>query len=162
MRLPHLKIILWTVFAAIVFGIVGAGVAFYLSFNDTMHDVYIPGGAARLVIEHMKANNGAWPRSWEELHETFLSVQEGGSFGGFYWEEYPRRVGIDFAADPAKLATAKEKPDGKTAFRVVWSLAAPETEKPLYPNRMILHYLKERFGDSGHATLDQQQGSRAR
>ena len=91
------------------------------------------------MIEHMKADNGTWPRIWEELYKTFLLVQEeNGVFRGFRWEEYPRRVGIDFTTDPAKLATAEKGP-GEPPFHVIWSLASPKHGVPLIPIDICLN-----------------------
>jgi len=119
-------------------GLVGFGVGCYLQFANYMRDLYTPSQAANLVIEYMEVNHGAWPRSWEELHKPFLEHDGTDS----NWEELPQRVGIDFTADPAKLATAEEA-NGDPPFRVVWSLAYPDARLPNDPNRLLLHYLKE-------------------
>jgi hypothetical protein len=143
MRSRRFKITLITATIVVTIGFVGFGIGLYRAAWEGLYDVYVPDGAAYLVIEHMKANDGAWPRSWEELHKTFLSIQErNGVLRGFRWEEYPRRVGIDFTADPAKLARAKERRD-ESPFHVIWSLAHPEARTPVDPNIRLLKYLRE-------------------
>ena len=134
----RLRIALITVLIVVAIGLVGFGVNFYLNFVNVMRDLYTPSQAANLVILHLKVNHGTWPRSWEELHRTFLE-QDGADCN---WEELPRRVGIDFTADPAKLATAEQR-NGDATFRVVWSLAYPDARLPNDPNRSLLQYLSE-------------------
>ena len=136
-----LRITLRTLLILVALGVIGLGIFAYQAFQDIGYTVYLPCGAADLVIEHMKANNGAWPRNWEELHRTFLLVEErNGIFRGFRWNDYPRRVGIDFRVDPAKLATAKVRP-GERPFHVIWSLAIPDAKSPVDPNRILFEYL---------------------
>ena len=111
---------------------------------DIGYDYYMPAGAAQLIIEHMKANHGAWPRSWDDLHKTFLSVSQGGVFAGFRWEAYSSRLGIDFAADPAKLAAAaRDGTWGGPAFRLIWLLPDRTYEGPADPNKILREYFTE-------------------
>ncbi len=143
MRKRTVKITLLTILTIVIIGLVGTGIALYRGFMEAMYDIYAPIGAADLLIEHMKANNDAWPRSWEELHKTFLLVQEqGGSFRGFDWDQYRRHVWIDFAADPARIVADAEA--GKPMPRVVWSTGNVER----FPgstdlNQRLLLYFKE-------------------
>jgi hypothetical protein len=140
----HLKgLLLFTAGCALILGVVVGLYRLHRSINSGLHDVYVPSAAGFLVIEHMKANNRAWPRNWEELHWTFLSVQEkSGHYRGFRWEEYPQRVGIDFAADPAALALVEAKP-GEQPIHVIWSLAHPNAVvRAVDPNVCVHDYLR--------------------
>lgn len=141
MRSAPFKITLRLVLLAIVIGVVAIVVCIYWSVSDMLVDVYAPAGAADLVIEHMEANDGAWPRDWDELNATFLSLEQDGTFRGFHWEEYRQRVGIDFAANPADLATAKSE-RGAPPFRVIWSTSHPDARTAVDPNVRLSEYLR--------------------
>jgi hypothetical protein len=152
MRSRWFRITLRTCLIGLAIGVVGFVITTYLAISEMCYNIYVPVGAVDLVVEHMKAHNGAWPKNWDELHETFVAVQdENGYFRGFRWEEYPNRVGIDFAADPAKLATAAEVKLGERPFRAIWSLANPDALGPrsIEPNRVLLYHLKSQKEDAG-------------
>lgn len=53
-------------------------VSSYFAINDRLRDIYGSASAARLVIEHLRMNDGMWPRNWDELHETYLVLEQRG------------------------------------------------------------------------------------
>jgi hypothetical protein len=138
-RSRRFRIPLKSVLIVVTIGLVLLAVTWYWSFSNFMRDLYTPCQALNLVIEHMETHNGAWPRSWDELHETFV---KSGNWRGSDWSEFPRRVGIDFKADPAKLADSNEE-NGVPPFHVIWSLAYPDGPLPTRPNELLLQYLRE-------------------
>jgi hypothetical protein len=144
MRSRRFKISLITALIVVIIGAAGFGIRLYRDFLYAMTDVYVMLPATTdLVIEHMKANNGDWPRSWEELHKTYSSLQEKNwRFRQVRWEEYPQRVGIDFTADPFELATRQERPD-EAPLHVIWSRAHPSARSPVHPEERLLDYLKD-------------------
>ncbi len=71
MRTRRFKIILRTLLAVAAIGLFLLAANWYLNFVNFMRDLYTPGQVANLVIDHMETHNGAWPKSWDELHETF-------------------------------------------------------------------------------------------
>ena len=60
----------------------------------------MPSGAADMVIDYMEAHDGQWPPNWESLRKNFES--DGGRVGGTF-EQYQKRIFIDFQADPREL-----------------------------------------------------------
>jgi hypothetical protein len=130
------------------FTLLGAGmglvvfvVIFYYNFNNYMRDLYTPSSAANLVIGHMQANGGAWPRSWDELHTTFVSDPQWRTAD---WDDLRRRVGIDFTADAARLAAAS---DGEPPHRVIWSAAYPDARLPGRPNDCLRAFVRKQQGE---------------
>ncbi len=92
------------------------GIAVSLQAEETLHATLF---CVRLV-EQFVAENGRWPRSWEELEELpasgeapspmsgRISVVRIGGQHGYDWPgaspEIRRRVSIDFGADPREIA----------------------------------------------------------
>ena len=153
MRSRRFKIVLRAVLVVVSIGLVLLVAVGYWRFNNSMRDLYTPGWAVDLVIEHMETHNGDWPKNWDELHETFAKNP---SRRGTDWDEFPRRVGIDFTADPAKLANASEV-NGEP-FRVIWSLAYPDARLPTRPNLTLFGYLRER---TSRAAVNSDESNRA-
>ncbi len=141
MRIRQLHIVLCAIALALVVVLVPLGIGFHNAFMEIGYNNYMPAGAAKLIIEHMKANHGAWPRSWDDLHKTFLSVSQDGVFAGFRWEAYSSRLGIDFTADPAKLAAAAREGNWRgPSFRLIWLLPDRTYEGPIDPNKILQEY----------------------
>lgn len=97
-----------------------------------------------LIVEHLRANDNAWPKGWEDLRDDF-GAANAASRTSFTFEELQQRIEIDWDADPVALAKVKPSSD-KPPFRVVGirdgkDVAWGATE----PNRMIHEYLREQF-----------------
>jgi hypothetical protein len=146
MQTRRFKIVLWTILTSVAIAVVGFGVFAHVAIMDVgFHGYMLPKGTAELLIEHMKANQGAWPKNWEELHKTFLSVEKKGRFEGVHWEDYQRNIGIDFTANPVKLTAAAKHAPGWPPFRVIWQLDQPDLPRwrPIDPNEYLAGWLRE-------------------
>ena len=64
-------------------------------------DAYAQVRAVSMVRHYMEDHNGQWPNSWEDLRPYFESG--GGEVGGWSFEEFQRRIYIDFDADTEAL-----------------------------------------------------------
>ncbi|MEZ5942467.1 MAG: hypothetical protein R3C18_13820 [Planctomycetaceae bacterium] len=64
-------------------------------------DAYAQVGAVSMVRHYMDDHNGQWPNGWEDLRPYFESG--GGEVAGWSFEEYQRRIYIDFDADAEAL-----------------------------------------------------------
>ena len=118
--------------AAICFGIY----AFHFSVTISSES-YAQWGVALMINDHMRDNNGAWPRSWDDL----LPYRDM-ALGSCTFEELPSRIGIDFCADPNVLAKAPEPIDSNPPFRVVWLKNGRKVHyQDQEPNQMIWDYL---------------------
>ena len=72
-------------------------------FSFDFNDGYAQWAAADMVIEYMETHDGHWPPNWEALRKSFESgkgylVHVGGTF-----EQFQKRIVIDFQADPEEL-----------------------------------------------------------
>ena len=99
-----------------------------------------------MVIEHMRANEGAWPNGWDSLDDDFDKLS---AYFGNAWtlEELQRRVDVHWRADPQELArntTTNVSPP----FKVIW-LRNGQTYHLNEPNQTILNYLR-----TGKSPLD--------
>ncbi len=89
-----------TALALLVIAVIWVGSSFlFFDFNDG----YAQWGAADMVIEYMESHDDHWPPNWEALRENFESgrgylMHVGGTF-----EEFQKRIFIDFQADPEQL-----------------------------------------------------------
>jgi hypothetical protein len=154
-RSRRFQIALWAIVISVVVGLAGICFLFHHVFMEIGYNNYMPVGAAELIIEHMKANHGAWPKDWGELHKTFSSVSNDGVFRGFRWDAYSSRLGIDFAADPVKLAAAaKAGRRNDPAFRIIWLLPDRSCSAHLDPNTILYEYFKEQSRGSGGTKPD--------
>jgi hypothetical protein len=85
---------------------------------------------ARMVVAHLEANNGAWPRSWDELrpyHGRAATVVE----EPVPFDELSSRVIVDFFAEPEELLRKKQS-FGHESFRVIY-LRSGWTDEPVDP-----------------------------
>lgn len=109
--------------------------------SQSVRDSYAVEWVAGMVIDHMKAHDGAWPASWEDLKDDYESAtKEVGQPWTF--EELRNRVDVDWSADPNKLLQATPREDGPP-FHVIWLRDGSHVSWQGYePNGMILRYLK--------------------
>ena len=142
MRSRRFKVTVTAVLIVVTIGLVSISIGLYRTFWEGLYDIYAPYSAADLVIAHMNANNGDWPRSWEELHRTFLLEEQNGIFYGFSWDQYLRHVGIDFTFDPTRFVSEAET--GRAWPRVIWSRGDVERfPGPTDPNERLLQYFEK-------------------
>jgi hypothetical protein len=114
----------------------------YYRVNLDTRNAYAVWWVADMVIEHMKARGGAWPKSWEDLREPYAaSVRTSGHPWTF--EALRSRIEIDFDADPTQLAKPSTDPDGPP-YRVIWLRDGSRMYWERHgPNRMVLDFLRD-------------------
>jgi len=96
--------------------------------------------SAELVIDYMKANQNAWPRSWQDLRVQYDDAK--GSPPSF--EEMQRFIMIDWNTDPVALQkVAYDQPfEEWETIRVIRLKDGSRTHwKGYEPNQTILNYL---------------------
>ena len=134
--------LLLMVLAVIVFGMVAAGYSFITRMMDATRDAYAGWNVAGLIQQHMDAHNGAWPRNWDDLHETHRTARPPLSST---FENLRTRCEVDFTADPAKLAAMPLPPNGSPPFKVVWLRNGKSTHwEGSEPNELLWAYLQTR------------------
>jgi hypothetical protein len=88
-----------------------------------------------MIIAYMEANDGRWPKGWEDLRQVYDGPHE-------YFAEVPERIEVDWTADPVVLRDAQPKTKGPP-FRVIWykdgSSVHPVDDDP---NQVIFDYWK--------------------
>ena len=121
--------------------VVGGGWFAYRYARTVVHDSYAVWWVADLTIEHLKANDGAWPKGWDDLsddYETFTATH------GRPWsfEELRSRVAVDWNADPKQLATLAANGE---KFRVIRLTDGSDYHyQGREPNEMIGRFLCEK------------------
>jgi hypothetical protein len=110
-----LRAVIGVVIAGVAIGacLVYQGITISLRAEHALHATLL---MVTVVEDYVKANNGAWPRSWKDL-ET-LPPRE---WAMFTWPDDSTRlqeyVAIEFAIDPAKLA--RQRPEEFGAIRPI-------------------------------------------
>ncbi len=89
-----------TALVLLVIAVIWVGSSF-LSFD--FNDGYAQWGAADMVIEYMETHDGHWPPNWEALRENFESGRGYLGHVGGTFEQFQKRIFIDFQADPEEL-----------------------------------------------------------
>ena len=128
---------------ALIAGIICVGFSFYEMATEGIVDCYAQEWVAEMVIDHMDRNDGAWPKSWDDLIESY-EILAGRMGQPWSFDELRHRCAIDFDAQPQQLASGTI--DGeKPPFRVIWLRNGKKRHwAGLEPNRMILDYLARR------------------
>ncbi|HAU37543.1 MAG TPA: hypothetical protein DCX07_07465 [Phycisphaerales bacterium] len=109
----------------------------------TVPNAYAVWWVADMVIEHMEANDGAWPSGWNDLRDDYeWCTKKAGRSWTF--EELRSRVEVDWSADPSRLLKTAPQFQDKP-FRVIWLRDGSNAYWAAHePNTMILEYLKDR------------------
>jgi hypothetical protein len=71
-----------TLFVVVGIPLILIGAAFYLynSVNSSIRNAYAGWWVADMVVEHMKAHDGAWPKGWNDLDEPYeICVRRSGA-----------------------------------------------------------------------------------
>lgn len=137
-------------------GALVVAVAFFLwdrQLRNHSRDTMAARQTARMVIAHLEANEGQWPRSWDDLRPYHSRV---GSASGVPvpFEELSDRVIVDFFAEPDKLVRQGNSIGGD-AFRVIY-LRSGWTDEPADPllmtadvadaNEIVYRYVSAKHG----------------
>ncbi len=115
------------------------GLFAFRAYAYGIDDVYAQSGAARMVIAHMKNNQGEWPANWESLRPQFDSGNSG--VGGWSFEKYKSRVWVDFEVevdDLKKQSHSSDKPLFKVIGAKLFTGVYPEDD----PNKILWEYFR--------------------
>tara|TARA_R110002111_G_scaffold78983_3_gene125222 strand:+ start:536 stop:1042 length:507 start_codon:yes stop_codon:yes gene_type:complete len=128
-----------------VVGIVGFVVySLYVSISVSVPNAYAMWVAPELVIQHMEANNGAWPGNWEDLRPYYIPGTSIESPSGF--ENLIERVEIDWTVDVVNLR--QSLPTNPDDLRVIWLRDGRDDQwLGAGPNELIYKYLKDGYRD---------------
>ncbi len=95
----------WTILLVfvtlMVIALIGVGLSLFLSFDES--DGYAQWAAADMVIEYMETHDGRWPPNWEALRSNFESGKGWLAHVGGTFEQFQKRIYIDFNAKPEEL-----------------------------------------------------------
>ena len=85
--------------------------------RETIHNAYAVWWVGDMVVEHMAANDGQWPDSWEELRDDYQTCV---NRSGQPWQfaELRDRVTIDWDVVPGDLV--EQQTNAIPDFRVIW------------------------------------------
>ena len=110
--------------------------------NEIIRNSYAVWWVADMVIEHQLANEGAWPRNWDDLRDDYQTcVKRSGQPWTF--EELRSRVIVDWNADPSALAKSAKTTD-HPEFRVIWLRDGTNAHWESHePNHIIYDYLRQ-------------------
>jgi hypothetical protein len=109
--------------------------------NERIRDSYAVSWVASMVIEHLKANDGRWPGSWDDLRDDYQScVKRLGEPWSF--AELSSRVVVDWDADPQQLLSQSNTTEA-AGFNVIRLADGADSHwQSREPNDMILRYLR--------------------
>ncbi|HEX2476243.1 MAG TPA: hypothetical protein VHK01_15940 [Lacipirellulaceae bacterium] len=125
----------------VVVAVLGTGAWCLYRTLDGIRDAYAVWWVADMVVEHMIANQGAWPRDWDELRDDYQTcVARSGQPWSF--EELRSRVIVDWSVDPKRLAAIASR-GTRPPFRVIWLANGRENYwERREPNQIIAEHLK--------------------
>lgn len=118
-------------------------IAFILRIDSAINDAYAQWGAVDHVIEYMETHDGQWPKSWEDLRPLYET--KGSRCGGWTFDDYKRRLVIDFDANADQLRQLSTESE-TVPFDVIgaqWPFAATIGDGP---NSMLYWYFRENAG----------------
>jgi len=109
----------------------------------TVPNAYAMEWVSGMVIGHMEANQGQWPRGWDELRDDYeAAVEQSG--GPWSFEDLRSRSSVDWDADPKELVQAEWEGDGPPFYVVTVKEGKHVYWEPTEPNTRILEYLRQR------------------
>jgi hypothetical protein len=121
------------------FAVVYVGVSIYNGIDDA----YAQWGAADMVIDYMRGNDGKWPPNWEALRPHF--EKNNGRVSGWSFGDFQTHVFIDFDANPERLRTLALKSDPNTVpFDVIHATSIWGSQMGDGPNAMLARYFRDK------------------
>jgi hypothetical protein len=127
----------WRLIVASVFVLVilASGGFFAYRTNEGIRNSYAVWWVADMVIEHLKANDNAWPKGWDDLRKPYETcVLRSGRPWSF--DELRDRVDVDWGADAKSRLTTDQ------TTRVIWLRDGTNAYWENHePNRLIREYL---------------------
>jgi hypothetical protein len=140
---PRLRFRLRTLFiiTTVIAAILGIAVWPFVRAMNGVRNAYAVWWAADMVVEHLKANDGAWPQDWDDLQDDYQTcVKRSGQPWSF--DELQSRVVVDWHADPKQLASLANS-NTVPPFRVIWLADGTDNYwESNEPNQIIADYLK--------------------
>ena len=126
--------------------VVLAGACALYRVNQDTRNAYAVWWTADVVVEHLKANDNEWPRSWSDLRDDYQTcVERSGQPWSF--DELTNRTEVDWQADPAELLT-QSKGHTTAQFRVITLADGTDSHwERREPNQIILDYLRLSMSD---------------
>ena len=118
-------------------------VYFVVSIPFAVDDAYAQWGAADMVIEYMEKHDGKWPRNWEDLRPIY--DRTGGRIGGWSFEKYCGRVGIDFEANADELRRLSIESQ-TVPFHVIWAKWPLAAKMGDGPDARLHMYFRDQAG----------------
>lgn len=108
--------------------------------KNTIHGSYAVWWVADMCIEHMAANDGQWPRSWDDLRDDYQTcVARSGPSWTF--ADLSSRVEVDWDANPIDMLPVDD--DSNVELRVIWLRNGSDSHWTGHePNEKILDYLR--------------------
>ena len=118
-------------------------VYFVVTIPRSIDDAYAQWGAAYMVIEYMEKHGGKWPNNWEDLRPIY--DRTGGRIGGWSFEKYCGRVGIDFEANADELRSLSITSQA-VPYNVIWAKWPFAAEMGDGPDAMLHMYFRDQAG----------------
>ena len=114
-------------------------------------EAYAAWDAATLVIAHLDAHGGEWPRSWEELFAAAKTLPNNDRrLHGTSPDRLAKLVRIDWNADPREMTMASASP-GRMPFHVITRADGsdfPTLWTGAEPNALVWEYLNKKNADA--------------
>lgn len=114
----------------------------YLAYRimETVNNAYAMWWAGDLVVAYLEANDGAWPRSWDDLRGVYEKFER----RPFSFEELRGRVDIDWTVDPKEILD-EEKSGSVLKRDLVRTKSGEQTHwERADPDEIIRHYLVQK------------------
>lgn len=107
--------------------------------QQAVRNSYAVWWVADMVVEHLDANAGEWPKGWGDLKDDY-QLLVGTSEPAWSFEELQSRVEVKWDARPDELV--QQAGDGIPAFRVIWLSDGTDSHwSGREPNQIVLDYL---------------------
>lgn len=135
--MTRFKKIIMGILAAILVGMVWFGYVVLHYAWVTVPNGYAAWAAAGLINKYVDSHEGAWPRDWNDLRQTYASTSQPSSFP---MADIEARVNVDWKADPRALACELNSP-----IHVVWLKDGSKIEFGVEPNELIWNHLRARL-----------------
>ena len=127
--------------------LLATGGAWYLyhRVDSVVRNAYAVEWVAGMIVDHLKAHDGDWPRNWDDLRDDYeLGVRKVGR--PWTLDELRDRVVVDWSADSQLLAAqARQSPtDGTPPFHVIRPVdGSTDHWRSTEPNEIIAAYFRK-------------------
>lgn len=118
---------------------IAVGAALYVGYSvsESIRNSYAVWWVADMVVEHMKANQNEWPKSWSDLEDDYQTCVAR-SRQPWSFDELSQHVTVDWNVDPLKLAALND-----SEIRAIWLADGTDSHwEHAEPNEIIVGYLR--------------------